>query len=329
MNRRDTYLALLALLALGAAPFPAEAQQAGKVWRIGYLSGASAENDKNWFAAFQQGMQDLGYVEGKSFVMEQRYSEGRNERLSALATELVGLKTNVLVVFGAAAARAANKATSTIPIVMTVTADPVGDGLAASLARPGGNVTGLSDIHSVLVTKRLELLKEVVPSASRVGVLMNADSPTLLRQLRDIQAAAPAFGVTILSLPVSGADDIERAFATMKKERLGGILVLGDPMINTHRRQVVGLAEKSRMPAVFTVKENAEAGGLMAYGTNFADLWRRAATYVDKILRGANPADLPIEQPIRFELVVNMKTAKAIGVTIPRSVLLRADRVIE
>jgi putative tryptophan/tyrosine transport system substrate-binding protein len=314
------------LLALSV---PAQAQQAGKVARIGYLSAASAEADKNRFAHFQRGMQELGYIEGKNIVIEQRYAAGQFEKIPELPAELIRLKVDVLVVYGDAAILAAKNATSTIPIVMTVHPDPVGDGIIASLARPGGNVTGLSDLHTVLVTKRLEILKEVVPSASRIAVFFHAGNPTLLRQLKDIQDIAPAFRVTVLSVPVTGPDDFDRAFTMMRKERAGALMVLGSPLIGLNRRQVIDLATKNQLPAIYTVSENPDAGGLMSYGTNFHELWRRAATYVDKILKGAKPIDLPVEQPTKFEFVINLKAAKQIGLAIPPNVLARADRVIK
>jgi putative tryptophan/tyrosine transport system substrate-binding protein len=318
----------LACAMLFALSFTVEAQQAGKVARIGYLSAASAEADKNRFAHFQRGMQELGYIEGKNIVIEQRYAAGQFEKIPELPAELIRLKVDVLVVYGDAAILAAKNTTSTIPIVMTVHPDPVGDGIVASLARPGGNVTGLSDLHTVLVTKRLEILKEVVPSASRIAVFFHAGNPTLLRQLKDIQDIAPAFRVTVLSVPVTGPDDFDRAFTMMRKERAGALMVLGSPLIGLNRRQVIDLATKNQLPAIYTVSENPDAGGLMSYGTNFHELWRRAATYVDKILKGAKPIDLPIEQPTKFEFVINLKAAKQIGLAIPPNVLARADRVI-
>jgi putative tryptophan/tyrosine transport system substrate-binding protein len=321
------WLALSALLF--ALSVKVQAQQAGKVARIGYLSAASAEADKNRFAHFQRGMQELRYIEGKNIIIEQRYAAGKFEKIPELPAELIRLKVDVLVVYGDAAILAAKNATSTIPIVMTVHPDPVGDGIVASLARPGGNVTGLSDLHTVLATKRLEILKEVVPSASRIAVFFHAANPTLLRQLKDIEDIAPAFHVTVLSVPVTGPDDFDRAFTMMRKERAGALMVLGSPLIGIHRRQILDLAAKSQLPAIYTVRENPEAGGLMSYGANFHELWRRAATYVDKILKGAKPADLPVEQPAKFDLVINLKTAKQIGLTIPQSVLYRADKIIK
>jgi putative ABC transport system substrate-binding protein len=320
----------VAVFALFAAPLATAGQQARKVWRIGYLTAASAEIEKSRLAGFQQGLRELGYVEGESIVLEQRYGAGRSARLLELAAELVRLKVDVLVVGGDVAALAAKKTTSAIPIVMITIADPVGIGLVASLARPGGNVTGLSDLHADLVPKRLQLLRDVVPSASRLAVMSNPANPAHPLQLKDIQAAAPALRVTLLSLEIKGPDDIDRAFATIGKERPGGLLVLGDRMLGTHRKRIAALAFQSRLPAIVTNKEWVETEGLlMSYGADFTDQFRRAATYVDKILKGATPADLPVEQPTRFELVINLKTARALGLTIPPSVLLRANQVIE
>ena len=307
----------------------AEAQQAKKIPRIGFLSSRSPDAEKSRLAAFQQGLRDLGYVEGKNILIEQRYAGGKFDRLPDLAAELVRLKVDVLVATGAPASHAAKNATSLIPIVMGNAADPVGIGLVASLARPGGNITGLSDFAEGVITKRLELLKEVVPSASRVGVLLNPVNPTNPLQLKEIHTTAPALGVTLLSLEAKGADDIDRAFTAMRKERAGALIVLGDPMLETHRTRITELAVKSRLPAIGAHRGYMDAGGLMYYGTNFDDLYHRAATYVDKILKGAKPADLPVEQPMKFELIINLTAAKQIGLTIPPNVLARADRVIK
>ncbi len=321
---------LILSITLFALCVPVQAQQAGKkVYRLGYLSVRTATRERRRIAAFQQELQELGYTEGKNIVIELRRAvAGKRERLRQLAAELVSLKVDVIVTTGGSSTQAAKDITTTIPIVFTISADPVGDGLVASLARPGGNVTGLSDLHSVLVTKRLELLKEVVPTASRVSVLLNPAFPPHPRQLKDIQAAAPAFGLTVLSLPVTGADDIDRAFATMGKEVAGGLIVLGDPLTGNHRRQIVDLAVKSRLPTIFTGGSAVRLGGLMSYGANISELWRRAAVYVAKILKGAKPADLPVEQPKKFEMAINLKAAKQLGITIPSEVLLQATRVI-
>jgi len=305
-----------------------QAQQLRRVPRIGFLSSRSPDAEKSRLAAFQQGLQKLGYSAGKNILIEQRYAAGKFDRLPDLAAELVGLKVDVLVTTGTPAAHAAKNATSTIPIVIGNAGDPVGTGLVASLARPGGNVTGLSVLNTELSGKRLELLKEVVPTASRVAVLLNPANSINPLQLKEIQSAAPALGVTLHSLEVKGTDDIDRAFTAMKKERTGGLIVLGDPLLETHRTRIAELAVKSQLPAIYSLAPYVEAGGLMSYGTNFDDLYRRAATYVDKILKGSKPADLPVEQPTKFEFIVNLKTAKQIGLTIPPNVLARADRVI-
>jgi putative ABC transport system substrate-binding protein len=314
---------------LFALCFPAQAQQPKKVPRIGYLSYGSVEIEKSSLAALQQGLRELGYVEGKNIVIEGRYAEGRSERFPELLAELIGLKVDVLVVAGDPAAHAAKKATSTIPIVIVTSPDPVGTGLIASLAHPGGNVTGLSDFHGGVVTKRFELLKDVVPSASRVAVLLNPANRSNPLQLKDIQAAAPAFRVTIISFEVKGPDDIDNTFTTIGKERPEALLVVGDRLFATHQKRIFEFVNKRRLPAIYSQRGYVDAGGLMSYGTNFADQYRRTATYVDKILKGAKPADLPVEQPTKFEFVVNLKAAKQIGLTIPPNVLVRADKVIK
>ncbi len=256
-------------------------------------------------------------------------SAGRDENLPQLAAQLVRLKVDLLVVAGTPAAQAAKTLTTVIPIVMTNAADPVGTGLVASLARPGGNITGLSDFNTGVVAKRLELLKEVIPSAIRVAALLNPANPANPRQIALTQAAASGLGVTILSFEAERANEIARAFVTMKHERSTGLIVIGDPTLGAHRKLILELAAKNRLPAVYSQSQWVSAGGLMSFGTNFADLYRRAATYVDKILKGAKPADRPVEQPTKFELVINLKTAKALGLTIPPALLQRADQVIE
>ena len=325
-TRREILLATGALL---AAPLAVEAQQAAQIPRIGFLASSSAESGKGRLTAFRQGLRELGYLEGQNIIIEQRYAAGKFEELPNLAAELVRRKVDVLVTEGTPAASAAKNATSAIPVVMGNAGDPVGIGLVASLARPGGNITGLSDFSSDTVTKRLELLKEVVPSASHVAVFFNPANATNPLQLRTLQAAAPALGVTLLRFEVRGADDIERAFAAMRSERPGALIFAGDAIFNVHLKLIVALAAKSRLPALYGGRPAVDAGGLMSYGTNFDDLFRRAAAYVDKILKGAKAADLPIEQPTKVELVINLKTAKTLGITIPRSILLRADQVIE
>jgi len=319
-------IGLIGTLVLGllAGPLPAKAQKAGKVHRIGFLFHGIAARDKSLLAAFKQGLKELGYVDGKNIVIEQRY--GKRHRLPALVAELVRLKVDIIVT-SPTGVRADKKASSTIPIVMTYSADPVGGGLVASLAHPGGNVTGLSDYHGELGAKRLELLKEVVPLASRVAVLFNPTALSNRPLLKNIQAAAPALGVTVLLLEVKGPDDIDRAFATIRKERLGGLLQ--GTGLGRYRSRIVDLAAKSRLPAIYTQGRWVAAGGLMSYGASWPDLFRRAAVYVDKILRGAKPADLPVEQPTKFELVINLKAAKQIGLTIPPEVLYQATKVIK
>ncbi len=326
MRLRTIGLINTLVLGLLTGPLPAEAQRPSKVPRIGYLSRDSAEGHKSLLAAFQQGLRELGYVDGQNITFEYRYAEGKRHRRSALAVELVRLKVDIIVTGGGGVAAAKN-ATSTIPIVMTFSADPVRRGYVASLAHPGGNVTGLSDFHGDLVSKRLELLKEIVPKATRVGVLFRQSSSGSRRMLKDIQAVAPALGMTVLPLAVEGADDFDRAFATIRTERPGGLIQ--SVALGRHRRRIVELAAKSRLPAIYTQDQWVAAGGLMSYGSSWPDLFRRAATYVDKIIKGANPGDLPIEQPTKFELVINLKTAKQLGITIPREVLFRADKVIK
>lgn len=307
----------------------ARAQQTKKASRIGFFSYGSVEIEQSSLAAFRQKLRELGYLEGQNIVIEQRYAIGRSEKLPELLAELMALKVDLLVVAGDPAVHAAKKATNIIPIVMVASPDPVGTGLIASLAHPGGNVTGLSDFHGGVITKRLELLKEVVPSASRFAVLLNPVNPSNPLQLKDIQAAAPAFRVTLLPLEIKGPDDMDHTFTTIEKERPGALLVIGDRLFATHQKRIFEFVMKSRLPAIYSQSVYVDGGGLMSYGTSFADQYRRAATYVDKILKGAKPTDLPVEQPTKFEFAINLKTAKQIGLTIPRSVLARADRVIK
>jgi putative ABC transport system substrate-binding protein len=318
---------LLTTALISIAPL-VNAQQAKKIARIGFLVTGSSSSASSRVEAFRQELRELGYAEGKDIAIEYRYAGGKSDRLPDQAAELVRLKVDVLVAQGAPAAHAAKNATTTIPIVIGNAADPVGTGLVASLARPGGNITGLSDFNVGVITKRLELLKEMVPTASRIAVMLNPANPTNPLQLKDLQAIAPALRVALLSLEVKGPDDIEPAFATMKKQRAAALIVVGDPMFGSHRARLIELTANSRLPAIWSVSEYVTAGGLMSYGTDFDDLFRRAAIYVDKILKGAKPADLPVEQPTTFELVINLKAAKQIGLTIPPNVLARADRVI-
>ena len=328
MNTRIPVLFCL-LITLLLITGSVHAQQPQKIPRLGYLSYGSVEIDKSLLAAFQQGLRELGYLEGKNIVIEQRYAAGQSDKLPELVAEFVRVKADVIVVTGDPAAHAAKKATTAIPIVIVTSPDPVGTGLIASLAHPGGNVTGLSDFHGGVVTKRLELLKDVAPLASRIAVLLNPANPSNPIQLKDIQAAASAFRVTLISLEVKGPDDIDPAFTTVVKERAGALLVLGDRLFATHQSQIIKFAVKNRLPTIYSQRLYVEAGGLMSYGANFTDQYRRAAIYVDKLIKGAKPADLPVEQPTKFELVINLKAAKQIGLTIPPTVLARADKVIK
>jgi putative ABC transport system substrate-binding protein len=329
MILRTGGLIFILVLGLLAAPFAAEAQQPAKVPRIGYLSVLSPTDNPHLLEAFRQGLRELGYVEGQNIAIEYRFAEGRPERLPALAAELVRLKVDVIVTAAPPAPEAAKQATSTIPIVVANTGDPVAEGLVASLARPGGNITGLSSISPEVVGKQLELFKEVAPKVSRVAVLQNPNNHAHPSVLRQAEGAARALGVQLHILQARTPPEIDAAFAAMRSQRAGGVLVLRDSLFFAQRTQIVALAAKSRLPAVYGIREEAEAGGLMSYGANLAANYRRAATYVDKILKGAKPADLPVEQPTRFELVINGKTAKALGLTIPQSVLIRADQIIQ
>jgi len=306
----------------------AEAQQTKKVPRIGFLSATSPSSISARLEAFRQGLSELGYVEGKNVVIEYRYAEGKLDRLSELAAEVVRLKVDVIVTVSPPATRVVKEATVTIPIVMAFDDDPVGSGLVVSLARPGGNITGLSTLYPEISGKQLELLKEIVLGLSRVAVLGNSTQPGNAQALREIEFAAGAFGVQLQYLDVRGPKDIETAFRAASKGRADAVLVLLSPVVISHRTQLVEIALKSRLPAIYFRPEFVEDGGLMSYATSFADLSRRAATYVDKILKGDKPAELPVEQPTKFELVINLKAAKQIGLTIPPNVLLRADRVI-
>ena len=311
------------LIALG---LPAQAQQPSKIPRIGYLGSTSVSARTE---AFQQGLREFGYVEGQNLIIEYRYAEGTLDRLPELAAELVRLKVDAIFCTSTPAAQAAKKATTTVPIV-SVSGDPVGLGLVASLARPGGNITGLANLTSELAGKRLEVLKEVVPSVSRVAVLWNpvASSSSALR-MRETEAAAPSLGIKLQHVEVREANDFERAFSALKRERADALFPLRSPFISNHVKRIVELAAKNLLPGMYDASEFPEAGGLMSYGTMLPDLDRRAAVYVGKILKGAKPADLPVEQPTKFELVVNLKTANQIGLTIPQKVLARADRVIK
>jgi len=327
MERR-TFMALVSG-GLLAAPLAAEAQSAKKVYRIGYLDAGSPVSNKRYLEKFLQGLGGLGYVEGRNFVIEYRSAEGKLERLPDLAAELATLKVDVVVAVTNPPIAAAKQATATIPIVMVVAVEPVSTGFVASLARPGGNITGLTfDVTEETWAKRLSLLRETVPKVSHVLVFWNPAYPPNRTRWTVIENAGRKLSITLLSAEVHGITDVEKWFVTAPERRAGALFVLGDPLLSSFRVEIANLAAKHRLPSMAPYREAAEAGGLMAYGASLADQLRRAAAYVDKILKGAKPGDLPVEQPTRFELAINLKTAKALGLTIPPSLLARADEVI-
>jgi putative ABC transport system substrate-binding protein len=326
-------LILIVTLTVGEllAPVAAEAQ-AAKVPRIGVLGQNQAASGDLLETSFIQGLRDLGYVEGRNLVIEYRDAEGKHERLPALAAELVALKVDVIVAPSTVAALAARQATRTLPIVFAGAVDPVTDGLVTSFARPGGNVTGLSNLALGLSGKNLELLKQAVPGIGRIAVLWQpggSGERTEKDMLKEAEVAARALGVRLQVVEARGPADLDRAFSDMTRARAGALTVVGSPLFVNERRRLADLAARNRLPAVYPGRLYVDAGGLMSYGTNLADLLRRAATYVDKILKGAKPADLPVEQPTKFELVINLKAAKAIGLTIPPAVLAQADAVVQ
>jgi putative ABC transport system substrate-binding protein len=312
------------VLILGVA---AEAQQSKKVPRIGFLAAIGSTTER--IDAFRQGLRELGYAEGKNIVIEWRFAEGKRERLAELAAELVRLKVDIIVTAGPTTTSAVKEATVTIPIVMGLDPDPVGNGFVASLARPGRNITGLSSLAPEISGKQLELLKEIVPRLSRVAVLANSTNPGNAQALRETELVAGALKVQLQYLDVLDLKGIETAFRAASKGRADAVLALNSPVLNSHRTQVADLAVKNRLPAIYPWPEIVEAGGLMTYGASYTDLFRRVATYVDKILKGTKPADLPVEQPRKFEFIINLKAAKQIGLTIPANVLARADKVIK
>jgi putative tryptophan/tyrosine transport system substrate-binding protein len=324
--KRRQFITLLG----GAAatwPLAARTQQAGKVARIGYLSPGSASVRTD---AFRQGLREHGYVEEKNILIEYRFAEGNFDRLADLAAQLVQLKVDVIVAEATQASLAAKDATRTIPIVMLIVADPVGSGLVASLARPGANITGTPSMTAEVVGKSLQVLKEAVPKASRVAVLWNPNNVVAqAKMLRETEVAAAVLEVQLQLVGVRGPGEFDSAFAAITRGDASALLVLADPILVLHKTRIVDFAEKSRLPAMYGNKEYVAAGGLMAYGSHAADIFRRTATYVDKILKGAKPADLPVEQPTRFEFIINLKTAKTLGFTFPPSLLARADEVIE
>jgi len=329
MRKKFIFLALSALLL--TLSYDANAQQPTNIPRIGFVSGTgNANNPGPNIEAFRRGLRDLGYIEGKNILIEYRYMEGIMDRTPSFVAELVQLKVDILVSPVASAIRVAKQASSTIPLVMVITTDPVATGLIDSLARPGGNITGLTRLTRDLSGKRLELLKEVVPRLSRVGVLDDADAPVQTKAFRDYEAAARALNIQLQSLEVRGPNpDLEGTFQAAAKGRVGGLITVRTPLLVGYRKQIADLAIKNRLPSMTEGNDFVEAGGLMSYSANDAESFRRAAVYVDKILKGAKPADLPVEQPTKFELVINLKTAKQIGLTIPPNVLARADKVIK
>jgi putative tryptophan/tyrosine transport system substrate-binding protein len=323
MRRRD----FITLLGGAAATWPvtAGAQHAGKMWRIAFITQA----ETNIYEALFERLRELGYVEGQNIIIERRYAEGRAEKFQEFAAEMVRLKADLIITITTPAALAAKNATTTIPIVIPTAIDPVGTGLIASLARPGGNITGGAVLTGEMAAKRLELLKEVVPSLSRTAVLWNSANPANALAWRETQGAARALGVTLQSHEVQGPKDFEVAFARMAEERPDALFVLDDALTIQYRKEIADFALQKRLPSVFAAKDRVEAGGLMSYGPRYSEMMRHAASLVDKILRGAQPANLPMEQPTTFELVINLKTAKAIGLTVPPLLLSRADEVIE
>jgi putative tryptophan/tyrosine transport system substrate-binding protein len=328
MKRRD-FISLLGGVA--AWPLALRAQQVGKVPRIGYLSpGSAAPGPLAYHDEFQRGLRELGYIEGRNIVIEYRFAEGKFDRLDQLAAELVRLNVDVIVSVVTQASLAAKNATSTIPIVIVSVADPVGAGLVASLARPGANVTGTSAMTSEVIGKSLALLKQTVPIVSPLAVLWNPNNVTYQGQiLRETKMAAGKLGVELQTFGVRAPDEFDRTFAAITSARAASLLVLPDPLFSAYTARIAELADKSRLPAMYGLKEDVAAGGLLAYGPKYADLYRRAASYVDKILKGAKPADLPVEQPTAFEFIINLKTARALGLAIPPGVLAIADEVIE
>jgi putative ABC transport system substrate-binding protein len=327
MKRRE-FITLLGGAA-AAWPLAARAQQPAKVARIGFLGNSTAALEANLVGPFRDGLRELGYEEGRDIVIEYRWADGRYERFPALIAELIALKVDAIVTAGTPASLAVKNATTTIPLVMVAVGDPVATGLVASLARPGGNITGLTSISVEMEGKRLELLREVVPKVSHIAVLWNAASPIQVIEEGEVRAAAQVLGIKMLSLGVRTREEIDDALATIIRERPDALLVLADRLFLHHRTCIMDFAAQERLPGVHAYRELVEAGGLMSYGPSYADMHRRAAAYVDKILKGAKPADLPVERPVKFELVVNLKAAKALGLAIPPSVIFRADEVLE
>jgi putative ABC transport system substrate-binding protein len=329
MRLRSAGLPLLVILGLAAAPLAAGAQPTGTVYRVGMLETRSTALNAANIDAFRQGLRELGYVEGQNVVIEYRSSDGRDERFPGLASELVGLKVDVILTRGTPAALAAKNATQTIPVVMAASADPVGSGLVASLGRPGGNVTGLSSADIEVYAKRVELLRELLPKLARIAAIFNMGNPVIPPQWRVVEATARSLGIQAQLLDVRRPEDLGRAFEAAAKQRAEAVIVGVGSVTQGNLRTIAGLAAKQRLPSVYGAREYVDFGGLITYGASDPHMYRRAAAFVDKIFKGAKPSDLPVEQPTTFELVINLKAAKAIGLTIPPSLLRRADEVIQ
>lgn len=327
MNRRTCLCAIAVGMLM--APTAAFAQQQGRVWHVGMLETLSATSNAANLDAFRDGLRELGYLEGRNFILEYRSSDGQDKRFVELATELVRLNVDVIVARGSPASLAAKNVTSTIPIVMSRAGDPVRSGLVTSLARPGGNITGLSSQSVDTEAKRLELLRDLIPGLKRIAALSNMGTPNSPPQWKEIETAARSLGIESRLLDVRRPEDLPTAFAAASREHADALVVGQDGLLQSNRKRIADLAMSHRLPAIFRSMEFVEAGGLIGYGPHYADLYRRTAIYVDKILKGARPGDIPIEQPTRFELVLNLKTAKALGLAIPQSILLRADQLIE
>jgi putative ABC transport system substrate-binding protein len=326
VNRKSIFCLLIT--ALLPAVFSVEAQQPAKASRIGFIMADASGSDPR-VDAFRQGLRELGYVEGKNIGVEYRFAEGKEDRLLKLVAELVSLNVEIIVTDGTAVTRAVKNATKTIPVVMASDGDPVGNLFVASLARPGGNITGLTNLLAGLSGKRLEILKDAIPGMSRFGIIWNPENPSSITGFKETQVTAQSLGVQLQSLEVRGPNDFESAFQAAKKGQAGALTVVSDSVMFAYRTRLLELAAKQRLPTMHTQSLWVQDGGMISYGTYFPDLYRRAATYVDKILKGAKPADLPVEQPRKFELVINLKTAKQIGLTVPPNVLARADKVIK
>ena len=322
-------IGFIIILGILLGSLAAQAQQTGNVYRIGFLGNSTAALEANLVGPFREGLRDLGYVEGRNVLIEYRWAEGKYDRFPALIGELLALKVAVIVTAGTPATLAVKKATTSVPLVMSAVGDPVATGLVASLARPGGNITGLTSTSEELDGKRLELLRQAIPKLSHVAVFWNPENPTLLTSLKEMRAAAQVLGMKVQVLEVKTPGELEETFKAIVRERPGALLVMADRLFLHNRQRIMDFATKQRLPVVPGHPELVEAGGLMSFGPSYPGMHRRAATYVDKILKGVDPADLPVERPTTFDLVINLKTAKALGLTIPQSLLQRADEVIQ